>query len=205
MKLASHNSWSYHRPKHWYLWPFRFMARCQSIDIEGQFQKGIRMFDLRVHFSAQGHISFRHGFMTYDMNLNSLMSDLEALNRRSMTEQVIIRILLEQPRKNKHYQDRIDNHFVRFCNRLQTNFPNLKFTCGRRKFDWKKIAFLDNDIYEGQIIEKYSSVTSFFHESKHHWYAILDDFWPWLYAATHNKKLIEKYKEEDKFLMIDFV
>ena len=39
MIIGSHNSWSYLPPKHWWMRPFAFMARCQSCDIQAQYEK----------------------------------------------------------------------------------------------------------------------------------------------------------------------
>ena len=39
MILGSHNSWSYLPPKHWWMWPFHFMAKCQRVDIREQYEK----------------------------------------------------------------------------------------------------------------------------------------------------------------------
>ena len=51
MILGSHNSWSYLPPKHWWMWPIHFMAKCQRVDIREQYEKyGVRCFDLRVRW-----------------------------------------------------------------------------------------------------------------------------------------------------------
>ena len=51
MILGSHNSWSYLPPKHWWMWSFHFMAKCQRVDIREQYEKyGVRCFDLRVRW-----------------------------------------------------------------------------------------------------------------------------------------------------------
>lgn len=33
IKLGSHNSMSYLKPKNLLMWPFKFMAKCQKVDI----------------------------------------------------------------------------------------------------------------------------------------------------------------------------
>ena len=43
MILQAHNSWSYLKPKVWWLRPFAFMARCQSKDIFEQYEPELRI------------------------------------------------------------------------------------------------------------------------------------------------------------------
>ena len=55
MLLGSHNSLSYLSPMKWYMIPFHFMAKCQSVDYKTQYEKyGIRLFDIRLWFNEKG-------------------------------------------------------------------------------------------------------------------------------------------------------
>ena len=45
MKKGSHNTMTYLKPSKWYLYPFIFVAKCQSIDYKKQFNCGVRWFD----------------------------------------------------------------------------------------------------------------------------------------------------------------
>ena len=38
-KIGSHNSMTYLPPKKWYMYPFKFVAKCQSSTIEEQYEK----------------------------------------------------------------------------------------------------------------------------------------------------------------------
>ena len=48
MKLASHNSLSYIKPKKWWEKLINFTSKCQSYDIETQYEYGVRLFDIRI-------------------------------------------------------------------------------------------------------------------------------------------------------------
>ena len=57
MMFGSHNTFSYAKPKHWFMYPFAFMARCQRIDWKKQYiLHNIRVFDLRVWFDKDTRV-----------------------------------------------------------------------------------------------------------------------------------------------------
>lgn len=185
MKLATHNSMTYLSPKKWYLYPFKFIARCQSKSIQDQYEKyGIRMFDIRISYDNKGNIEFRHGLIAYKGNVEDT---LKYLNSRP--DRVYIRLILEVGQ----YADleRQECLFRIDCRRFEESYTNIKFFCGRRKFDWKKVY---NFKYKDPIIiQKVSSTQG----------TKVDDLWPWLYAKLNNKKsLREEYKG---WLFLDFI
>lgn len=64
--FGSHNTMSYLPPRHWWMRPFRFIARCQSLTLEEQLEAGVRYFDLRVRFlPSDGTPYFCHGYMPF--------------------------------------------------------------------------------------------------------------------------------------------
>lgn len=184
MKLASHDSMTYLKPKKWYMYPFQFMAKCQSKSIEEQYGKyGIRYFDLRVRFDDKGNPEFAHGIMSYKGNVEDV---LEYLNTRE--EQIWIRFLLETSKEDE-YQER---RFMMFCENYESKYKNLKFHNGRRKYDWKILYKFQNE--EPSLDQKISSMT----------WKIWDDWCPYIYARLMNKKNIKKGTDKD-YLMIDFL
>ena len=185
-KLASHDSMTYLQPKHWYLYPFRFMARCQSKSIEEQYEKyGIRYFDLRVRYTDLGEIEFAHGLMSFKGDVRKVLDYLNSFN-----EEVWIRFLLEITDNDLvAFQE---ENFIRDCEMFELLFPNLKFHNGRRKFDWKVVYKFKNE--EPTLDQKVSSMT----------WKIFDDWCPWFYAKLMNKKNLAKGTDKD-YLMLDFL
>jgi hypothetical protein len=205
MILASHNSWSYAPPQKWYLWPVRFMAKCQNKDIRMQFYSRVRMFDLRVYFSPAGNILVKHGWMTFKVSENKLFDDLSFLDTKVITTgPIYVRVMLEQ---NIEEEDKMQNYqednFKEFCKKLEYSFGNLLFIGGTRKFDEKKVYNFSDPT--PVVIHKYSSTTSMFGNNKNKWYAKLDDLWPWIYATTHNATSYANYIDSPNFLMLDFI
>lgn len=188
MEIGTHNSMTYLKPKRWYLYPFRFIARCQSLAIDEQYKRGIRLFDIRISYDKDNNSEFRHGSMAFK---GDVYKTLEWLNNQS--EPVKIRILLEE---NKESLTK-EVLFVKDIAQFKREFTNLTFYEGRRKFDWKKVATLP----DLEVIQLVSSMQG----NK------IDDIWPWLYAKLHNKKNLNKFTEEYKYvvdhipILLDFI
>lgn len=189
MKLASHDSMTYLKPKKWYLYPFRFIARCQSKTLEEQYEKyGIRMFDLRISFDKHHIPEFRHGLMAFKGDVEYY---LEYLNSKGDCS---VRIWLEEYRDDK--TDLQETLFSMFCSKAEELYPNIKFFGGVRKRDG---AVLHKFNYKPRYEDKYSS-----NNKNGSTGTILDDWFPWLYAFFNNRKNIEKGTDKP-WLMIDFV
>ena len=176
---------TYLPPKKWWMYPFRFMAKCQSKSIEEQYEKyGIRMFDLRISYTEDCKAEFRHGLIAYTGNVDEI---LQYLNNRS--DEVYVRLLLEVG----EYADLQKQEwlFTLDCERFIRDYNNIKFFCGRRKFDWKTV--FEFEIKEPDIIQKVSSMQG----------TKIDDLWPWLYAKFNNRRSLKEVGDE--WLFLDFV
>lgn len=182
MEIGTHNSMTYLNPKKWYLYPFRFIARCQSKTIEEQYELGIRLFDIRISYNKDGNPEFRHGLMSYDKDV---FQTLSYLNSKKVP--IKIRILLEENKAS----ERNENFFKLSLMSFQSSFPNLIFYEGRRKFDWKQIVKLPT-------LEVEQPISSMMGNK-------IDDLWPWLYAKLHNKQNYKLYKNSNKTVLFDFI
>lgn len=187
MKLGTHNSMSYLTPKKWWMRPFHFIAKCQSKPIDQQYKLGAKMFDLRVAYTKDGEAEFRHGAMAFKGNVEEVLQYLNSLTRSSY-----IRLILEVSKGTK-YREQQEKLFINDCRKWEETYTHLKFFCGRRKYDWVQLyKFKIDDI---EIIQKISSMTG----------TVLDDWFPLLYATFYNKKNLEKYKDSNEWLLIDFI
>lgn len=186
MILGSHNSWSYLRPKKWWMRLFRFAAQCQDVDIKTQCEEyGVRCFDLRVRFN-HNQLIVAHGRAEYDITEEQLFKDLAYLNDRDC----YLRILLEC--RNKKPTEANIQSFVNLCIYLEDRYPRLRLWCGRSLYDWTVVYPLS---YYPTCEEKYASVCS----SK-----LIDDWYPRIYAKLNNKNIIKEGTDLD-ILLIDFV
>ena len=187
MKLGSHNSWSYLKPKHWWLAPFNFIAKCQDVDIYEQHEiYGVECFDLRVRFNKYGDVQLCHGFMTYKTNGIELGRNLSYIN--SIKGEV--RVILDT--RTFHQYNSSYPYFRQFCAALIYAYPDIKFWCGRNLYDWE-VDY--NFKYNPTCKEDYASV------SDNKW---INQFYPYPYAKKYNHKILSKKHKED-ILLIDFV
>lgn len=75
MKLASHNSLSFTKPRKWWEKLINFTAKCQSHDIQTQYIDGVRLFDIRLRrdwvscYSHDYDAIAAHGLIEYKILL----------------------------------------------------------------------------------------------------------------------------------------
>lgn len=225
MILGSHNTMSYLRPSHFWLRPFRFMAQCQSEDINTQFGKDVRMFDLRIAF-RDGVPVFAHGLITYkELCVDTVLERLNCWSRAQVElgfPRLVVRVLLERGNDYVRFDD--------FCKRIDRTYTEIQF-CGFRSKNWKHYGYWfirdgagvgcgdtgSIDLkgknwqytsrpcngFEIKFIDKYSSDNCDKHEHCTGWW--LDDIWPRMYAKLFNKRHREQYVDFDGFLLQDFV
>lgn len=165
----------------------RFTARCQKYDVKTQYEVyGCRMFDLRVRYDeCTNKMILVHGAITYG---NILYKDLHYLDEKGDTW---VRVCLDV-RTSKAYSPIQQQRFKEFCERLQSNYDNIKFVGGDNLYNHKNEYDFGNYVSTEEL---YSSVTA---------PKLIDDWFPWLYARLHNKKNVSKGTDKD-VLLIDFV
>ena len=191
MILGSHNSWSYLPPRRWWMRPIAFMAKCQCVDIRTQYERyGVRCFDLRVRFNKYGQGIVAHGIVEYCFTASKIYEDLAWLDAQG---DCYVRVIHEV-RTVKQYKNRQRNLFRNFCERLEDEYKNIRFWCGRELFCWGyDYHFPGYD--EPTCEERYASVCP---------PKLVDDWWPWLFARLHNRAALSAGTKKD-ILLIDFV
>lgn len=156
---GTHNTMSYLPPRHWYGWLMLPFARCQSLTLRQQIDRGIRVFDLRVYLD--GHIwRFAHGLCSFGKTetLHEVLRELPAHS--------IVRLILER--------GNADSEFAELCAGLES-LSDLTFIGGRRKRGWKLLyPFKANERYDRQIWQWVGSMAT-----DARWY---ERIIPWLYA-----------------------
>lgn len=189
MIIGSHNSWSFLKPKKWWMRLFRWCVRCQDYDIETQYEEyGVRCFDLRINFTKQGALRVVHNKCVFDINYDELYNDLIYLNSK---KNCYIRVI-NDVRTKDGYTDTEVGQFKCLCRHLEAVFNNSKFWCGRNLYNWNvDYIFKCNPT----CAERYGSVT------KPKWF---NGLYPRKYAKKHNAEIIDFGTSRD-ILLIDFV
>lgn len=190
MILGSHNSWSYLPPRRWWMRPIAFMAKCQRADIRTQYEQyGVRCFDLRVRFNKHGLGIVAHGIVEYCFTASKIYEDLAWLDTKG---DAYVRVIHEV-RSVKQYKSRRRDLFRQFCERIEDSYKNIHFWCGRELYCWGYDYHFQGD--EPTCEERYASVCP---------PELIDDWWPWFYARTHNRYALATGTKSD-IMLIDFV
>ena len=190
MVIGSHNSWSYLRPKKWWMRLIAFTARCQRVDIKKQYELGVRCFDLRFRFKRHMDMEIAHGPVVYDLTGFFAGQDLYFLDQKG---DCYVRVIHEV-RTEEQYTKTAVELFQAECEGIERRFKNIQFWCGRNLYNWERDYTFKGD--EPTCQETYGSVVP-----GKKW---LYGWWPWLYARTHNRKIRERGTDKD-ILLIDYV
>lgn len=193
MVIGSHNSWSYLRPRKWWMRLIAFAARCQRVDIRTQYLKyGVRCFDLRIRFDDDFIPIIAHGPVVYGHNDPDGENYFKDLRRLNVKGDCYVRVIHEVRTKKQYHYGEV-RRFQDLCGILKECFPSIQFWCGRNLYNWQK----DYDFGDDPSCEEtYGSVI----QGKKWLYGL----WPWLYARTHNKHIKAKGTDKD-ILLIDYV
>lgn len=200
MKLTTHNTMSYQKPKQLWAKIIPFVARCQSVDYIKQYELGAVGFDLRLFWDKKGNLEFRHGIVSYPAD--NIWEVLDFIRYHNL----YVRILFELRSYNKKHIKNIDelkNKFREFCKEIEDKYPTVKFYGGCATCDWEQLYVFKNDEHIPEI-GLYSSNTSLF-KSPNKILSVIDDLCPWIYAKLMNRKNMEKYKDSEQYISIDFI
>jgi hypothetical protein len=130
MRIGTHNSATYLPLKNWWIYPFNWIAKCQSKTIAQQYEQyGIRDFDFRIRFDKHMNPYFCHGIAKYKGNVVDYFKYLNDMGGCT------IRLILETSKEDS----RQENLFVDFIKYIIETFPNITFWQFTRKFDWKRL------------------------------------------------------------------
>lgn len=200
MKLTTHNTMSYQKPKQLWAKIIPFVARCQSVDYIKQYELGAVGFDLRLFWDKKGNLEFRHGIVSYPAD--NIWEVLDFICDHNL----YVRILFELRSYNKKHIKNIDelkNKFREFCKEIEDKYPTVKFYGGCATCDWEQLYVFKNDEHIPEI-GLYSSNTSLF-KSPNKILSVIDDLCPWIYAKLMNRKNMEKYKDSEQYISVDFI
>lgn len=205
MKLGSHNTMTYLRPKVFWQRLLPFIGRCQSVDYKVQHSLGAVGYDLRLFWDDDGKLEYRHGFLRFPAdNIDEVLSYAESNN-------IIVRVLLEVRSYNKPLISNIDelrSRFKAYCSEIEEKYPSILFFGGQESGSGEKLYTFKNDMGNLAIEELHSSVTSLF-KSHNKFLRMIDDLFPIIYSLIKNEKNIRAYQnnkdKENTYLYVDYV
>lgn len=205
MKLGSHNTMTYLRPKVFWQRLLPFIGRCQSVDYKVQHSLGAVGYDLRLFWGDDGKLEYRHGFLRFPAdNIDEVLSYAESNN-------IIVRVLLEVRSYNKPLISNIDelrSRFKAYCSEIEEKYPSILFFGGQESGSGEKLYTFKSDTGDLAIEELHSSVTSLF-KSHNKFLRMIDDLFPIIYSLIKNEKNIRAYQnnkdKENTYLYVDYI
>lgn len=205
MKLGSHNTMTYLRPKVFWQRLLPFIGRCQSVDYKVQHSLGAVGYDLRLFWDSDGKLEYRHGFLRFPAdNIDEVLSYAESNN-------IIVRVLLEVRSYNKPLISNIDelrSRFKAYCSDIEKKYPSIIFFGGQESGSGEKLYTFKNETSGLVIDELHSSVTSLF-KSNNKFLRMIDDLFPIIYSLFKNEKNITSYRnnkeKENTYLYVDYI
>ena len=200
MKLTTHNTMSYQKPKQLWAKIIPFVARCQSVDYIKQYELGAVGFDLRLFWDKNGNLEFRHGIVSYPAD--NIWEVLDFIRDHDL----YVRVLFELRSYNKKHVKNVETlktKFKDFCKEIEDKYPTVKFYGGCATCDWEQLYNFKNDEHMPEL-GLYSSNTSLF-KSSNKFLRIIDDLCPWIYAKLMNRKNMKKYKDSEQYISVDFI
>lgn len=205
MKLGSHNTMTYLRPKVFWQRLLPFIGRCQSVDYKVQHSLGAVGYDLRLFWDSDGQLEYRHGFLRFSAdNIDEILSYAESNN-------IIVRVLLEVRSYNNGLIGNIDelrSRFKAYCSEIEEKYPSILFFGGQESGSGEKLYTFKSDTGDLAIEELHSSVTSLF-KSNNKFLRMIDDLFPIIYSLIKNEKNIRAYQnnkdKENTYLYVDYI
>ena len=200
MIIGLHNTFSGLEPKHWWLKPFNFIAKCQNSNILETYESLLKdgfdiCVDLRVYYPSEFPFKegIAHGAMSYKGDRELIYDTLNKLSTLCIkyNKELYVRVILEKKGKNVAYE----SLFSFFCIKLEEDFPNIIFYGGVYKPTWKLIHNFKNKL-ELNTIQYVGSMAK-----DARWY---EKFIPYLYAKRKNLDNIMKITDESKIYLFDF-
>lgn len=196
MIIGLHNTFSGLEPKHWWLKPFNFIAKCQNSNILETYKSLLEdgfdiCVDLRVYFPKESSfkVGIAHGSMSYKGDQELIYNILNMLSTLCITydRELYVRVILE---KGDEFP-----LFDFFCIKLEEDFPNIIFYGGVYKPTWKLIHDFKNKLE----LDTVQYVGSMAKDAR--WY---EKFIPYLYAKRKNLDNMMKITDESKIYLFDF-
>lgn len=175
MKLASHNSMTFLPVRQWWLRPFAFMSRCQSLDLFAQ-AAYTDFFEIRVRFDSNDRPVFAHGLAEYEYSEEwaQLLNFLWYTNLVRFDYRANVMVHLEYTRK-KGLARQVEL-FRDFCADLEQRYSHaINFSGGCVKRDWSQVYKFSSPVKA----PTYTNVTASTRGGK------LNDLWPWLWTRRH--------------------
>jgi len=201
MVLASRNSMTYLKPIGFIGRLANIFNRCQSRSYEEQYERGVRVFDIRISFKDNNrNVIFRNGRTAY-----YTFSFFEVIHFFNKKMDCTVRLSLDST--NAVDPDFQRSRFLEVCNYIEEIYPFVKF-CGGTRLSNDECLYLFKHEHENGT----SRQIDIFFDGTSRWNKFcgwcrksLRAICPRLHAWLFNNYYIQRFSDQDGLLILDFV
>jgi len=135
--IATHDSLSGYSLKYWFLKPFNFMAKCQTKNLQQQFDEGSRSFDLRFAWCKNKWYA-AHGIQLFKITLEQALTQLIELSK---IEPIYFRILCEDTFYKKSDYKKLYVDTIKYLENHQSDKLKLLYIRSKKTWDGYSTKF----------------------------------------------------------------
>jgi hypothetical protein len=199
--IASHDSYTYQKPKNILLNLISIFWRCQKKDINEQYKLGTRVFDIRVYRNNKNVWGTAHSFVHFNQSFDTL-SDIYKYFKENFKGS-IIRLYLEDNVRNN---EELKNIFLKEADEAIAKYNSMIWEIGTH-FPW--VTYYRNKNFNPELKEYYCRLFSW-DTDKSFLYNIKHINWSsWclpLYAKKHNPTITDEMIKDNKVIhMLDYI
>lgn len=213
--LASHDSLSGYKALSWYIKPFLLFGKCQNLNINLQYNAGVRYFDLR--FNRSNNIWFgAHGNLLFNITIDEVFSILRDITIEHK-EDIYFRVLMEDNFNKDTTLDLFKEMVLEKYNIYKTEYMHLHLIGEKSNWNnhtyYMNIPFYGKNDYEYTKKDFQNKIDEMANIKEREDLSVYECYTykgiPWLFGLPipiiAAKKINKYVKESKNFTMIDFV
>lgn len=199
--IASHDSYTYQKAKNPLMNLISIFWKCQKLDIQNQYDLGVRIFDVRVYKNNKGKWGTAHGTAHFKQSFDSIVSICEYF--KTQFPGSFIRIYLEDNVKNNN---ELKELFLKEADEAFTKYFDILWEIGTH-VPW--ITYYRNPDFQMSIKEYYCHLFNW-NTDKDFIYNLKNIDWSsWclpLYAKKHNPIITQEMINDPNIMyLMDYV
>lgn len=205
--IASHDSYTYQRPKNILMSLISIFWRCQKLDIKQQYDLGVRVFDVRIYRNKNDKWGTAHGIAKFKMSFNDI-SDICIYFKNNFPGS-ILRIYLEDNVKDTGKIDdayKIKEIFLNEADEAFSRYNNMIWEIGTHH-PW--VAYYKNHKFHPTPKDYYCHLFNWDADKSFSYNIKNFDWSSWsipLYAKKHNPTITkEMINDPDVMHVIDYI
>lgn len=200
--IASHDTFTYDKPINLLFNLFSIFWRCQKLDITSQYNKGVRIFDIRVARHKDKWVAAHGIYKSKHISFKSIFNICQYI--KNEFPDTMVRIYLETNVNNKNYE--IKDLFLKEAEEAWDKYKSMIWEMGTH-FPW--VVYFRNTDFNPLIKEYYCHLFNWNPDKSISYNLNNFDWTSWnikLYAKKHNPIITEEMINDSTTIhFIDYI